>query len=164
MDLQQYGLRGVEDVSDIQDAGHRRLFEGWMRAAETGLARASAFDPLDYLDTAKRWTLLDVIDGGADFRLRFQGPDVVGYIGIEATGRLISEVSDQTDPKLLSRMAEMLSKALESGRPVLNGPQKSTITHKDWIIVSSITLPLSDTGETLDRILIAATYDRGATG
>lgn len=73
----------------------------WMRLRETkdrdgqDLPSHIDFDPLAISVTLPYVMLLDVIDGGADFRYRVYGREIAERFGRDLTGKLLSETSVQ---------------------------------------------------------------------
>ena len=57
-----------------------------------GLPPASAIDPVEMRPALGYIMLLDVLDGGADFRYRLYGTRIVERTGVDWTGRLVSEM------------------------------------------------------------------------
>lgn len=165
MDLNadRFSAAEVHAPEQIASDNLRAIYLEWAVAAANGLPSAAAFDPLDHLETAPRWTILDAVPGENDYILRFQGTEVVRLTGIEGTGRRMSEMSDAIGAKLLSRVFDTAKRALNSGRPMLVGPARSAVEGKSWVITTSVTLPLSVSGKALDRVLIIANYDMSGT-
>ncbi len=77
---------------DLPDPKLQRLIEYWRSLApEGGIASARAVDPLDIAFILGHVLLLDVLDGGNDFRYRVYGTSVAEYVGVDMTGRRTSE-------------------------------------------------------------------------
>ncbi len=158
-EIDDFRAKEVRDANDIPDENLRLIYQAWVEAAASNtLPAASSFDPINHLDTATRWTILDAVKGAKDFVLRFQGTEVVRMTGTEGTGQRLTSLAEEIGPKLLARVIDTCSWALRRGRPILVGPAKSAVQGKSWVISTSLTLPLSRSGNELDRALIVANY------
>lgn len=72
----------------------RHLAVWWWQAAEAGGGPPSpdAVDPLLLRPALGAVSLLDVYDGGRDFRIRLHGSIVSGALGMDMTGMLVSKM------------------------------------------------------------------------
>lgn len=134
LNVDYYSAAEVHAPEQIGAENLRSIYLEWVNAAaKDRLPSAATFDPLDHLETATRWTVLDAVPGKSDFVLRFQGTEVVHLTGVEGTGKRLTEIADLIGSKLLVRVIETASRALNSGRPMLVGPMRSAVKGKDWV-------------------------------
>lgn len=91
------GARLVELLVDPgRDALHvdvlRRLYDYFQARQVGGVLPMSTFDPLDLGPLLGDLQLLDVVEGGRDFRYRVHGTRSAGRSGFDMTGKLVSEM------------------------------------------------------------------------
>src|SRR5579871_1842258 len=63
--------------------------------------------------------MIDVVDGGKDFRFRFAGERVIQFMGRRLAGSLLSE---QTSNPFFERMRAIFSSCVSTKAPVSRGP------------------------------------------
>lgn len=91
--------------------------------------------------------ILDVVEP-CQFRYRFVGTAIDGHIGEPLTGHMIHDVRKG---KLLETLTEFFGTTLETGRAGFATTQMPTDT-RDHMLYHRLSLPLSDNGETVDKI------------
>lgn len=92
--------------------------------------------------------LVDVIDGGRDFRYRLYGTIVAAHFGFDLTGRLVSECTDLIGPMPLQEYR----RAAETGRP--DAVARISPAARDHLQMDKLALPLAtDDGGSIVRIL-----------
>lgn len=92
--------------------------------------------------------LLDVVEGGRDFRYRVYGTIVVEHFGFDLTGRLVGECADQIGPKPLLEYRRVA----ESGRP--EAVARISPAARDYLQMDKLALPLAAAdGGPVTRIL-----------
>ena len=111
----------VNEVACLPDAmpdPMRRSFELWRSwAGETAYPRWADVDLVQLPSRAIPMTsVVDVIDGGADFVYRFYGTGMVGIYTVDETGKRLSET---LGPSFIDATAQQLGAVLESGAPRL---------------------------------------------
>lgn len=95
----------------------RRLLAFWdARRGGRSMPERKDFDPLDMKPWLSRLMLIEVIDGGRDFRYRLVGTDVTEKLGYEITGKLLSTVP--SSPGKVPEFLEEHRVAVRTGRPV----------------------------------------------
>ena len=105
------------------------------------------FDPLDLRRWLGRLQVLDVIDGGQDFRYRLHGTLLVELFGRDLTGRHLSELGHAADA--LRREYDACAR---ERMPVAICSQP--IPEKDHWIIDQLILPLAEDGVQVDRLLV----------
>ncbi|MFN4088870.1 MAG: PAS domain-containing protein [Alphaproteobacteria bacterium] len=82
------------DGSDVPEPELRFLLEFWhTHKGPSGLLPRAAIDPLALRPALGVIMLLDVLDGGADFRYRLYGTTIAERTGFDWTGRRLSEMA-----------------------------------------------------------------------
>jgi hypothetical protein len=94
------------------------------------------------------WTwLVDVIDGGKDYRFRVAGDRIVEYLGSRHAGKNLSELRG---PAFFELMHEIFSYTVKYKRPIAHGPLRSS--HRTSLESEVLVLPLSDDGENVTAL------------
>ncbi len=98
--------------------------------------------------------LLDVLDGGEDFRFRLAGTEVVHAVGFEFTGVRLSEKRDELDvPELIDSYRTCVA----SRRPLVYSGTLARFD-KQFVAYERVTLPLADSDGTVSRLLGALDF------
>lgn len=92
--------------------------------------------------------LLDVIDGGSDFRYRLHGAKLVTMFGHDLTGGVVSALKVRNVDALLAE-----------GRMAVNGRrfvyiEDGIVAEKSFIRTSKLILPLANDGHAVDMLLV----------
>jgi hypothetical protein len=90
--------------------------------------------------------MIDVIDGGKDFRFRFAGDRVIQFMGRRYAGEVLS---DHVDVLFFQRMKAILAECVNRKAPVAVGPLRSNLPDKDHLEMEVVVMPLSEDGETV---------------
>ncbi|HWA92438.1 MAG TPA: PAS domain-containing protein [Rhizomicrobium sp.] len=88
--------------------------------------------------------MIDVVDGGRDFRFRIAGDRIIQFMGRRYAGSLLSEFAEQP---FFQHMREILTTSVRSKRPFVAGPGRSRMPGKEHVELEVLVLPLSDDGE-----------------
>lgn len=104
--------------------------------------------PLDLRPWLGRTHLLEVIDGGADFLYRVHGTEIVRRIGVEMTGR---RISDWGEPNRTHAFA-IYRAALAAGKPYLEARDENFENKVAGFL--RLVLPLSDAGGRISHLLV----------
>jgi hypothetical protein len=83
--------------------------------------------------------LLEVVEGGRDFRFRVVGSDFLKSLGYDVTGQCVSEL---TDPILRERTLAALRRVVETGKPVRTTGDFLVRARIDYARIEKIFLPL----------------------
>ena len=92
-------------------------------------------------------TLVDVIDGGKDYRLRYVGRNIINN-QILKVGQLQSEMPAQQGQEIIKGR---YSRVVEQRRPVFQRYVYTSI-QGDKRLIEAISCPLSDDGETINKL------------
>ena len=90
--------------------------------------------------------MIDVIDGGRDFRFRFAGDRIIQFMGRRYAGMLLSE---HIESPFFQRMRAILLECVRGKAPVAVGPLRSNLPGKDFLEIEVVVMPLSEDGETV---------------
>ncbi len=135
----------------IADPAQRALYLYWReRAGARPMPARADLDPLDMPKAAlKDMGLMNVIDGGRDFRYRLVGTNNVSRMGVDITGYLASEVYRGDYRGFLMgiyrEVVEKKSCILSIGQFSIAGPSNLRTTR--------LLMPLSSDGSQVDMIM-----------
>ena len=108
------------------------------------------FDPFALRPWLGRLILLDVIDGGEDFRYRLHGTWLVELFGRDLTGKRLSELRYP-----VARLWYEYQTCVRDRRPL--SIVSKTLSEKNHHIIDKVILPLADDGVIVDRLLVGIT-------
>lgn len=130
----------------------RPLFDLWnaMRAGRAMPARRD-LGPVELRPWLAQIMLLEVVDGGRDFRVRLLGTDAVQGVGIDMTGKLLSELPAR--PDIVAGFLAEYRAVATSARPGRNLHDYISPTSGRRVLFERLALPLSDDGATVNMIL-----------
>jgi hypothetical protein len=103
----------------------------------------------------KNMTLIQVLDGGQDFRYRVSGDQVNLQQGMNLQGKTLTEI-DGYIPNYGSHLRKLYQRVLRHREPLayrglyFRPADQHTFSHE------SIMAPLSDDGETIDHLIVVA--------
>lgn len=102
-----------------------------------------------------RVIMMDVIDGGQDFRYRLVGTEIVDAVGRDLTGRLVSDVdySGNRDGVLDTFRRPLLVRG-----PVFRRGAVLWRVDRNWRRYESVHCPLARDGETIDMTIGVQVY------
>lgn len=114
----------------------------------------SDIEPLDIPELLPQIILLDVDQEPWNFRFRLIGTNVVYHLTEDWTGSWFSEIGHMAPPSSIFTACVEVASSLQ---PLRNqtpyvGP------HSNFISSDDIILPLSDDGETVDKLLVFVEY------
>ncbi len=81
--------------------------------------------------------MIDVVDGGRDYRFRIAGDRVVQFMGRRYAGLLLSEFLDQP---FFQRMRAILEQSVKHKRPLAAGPMRSNMEGKEFLELEVVVL------------------------
>jgi len=137
-----------------------RLLAYWNARRGVRFAPARAdIDPADITALLPDIMMVDVLDGGRDFRFRLIGTRIVEGLGRDSTGRLFSELyADQ--PLARQRLGDRFQQVIKWRRPVFSRGRLYWVPDRGHKRFDSAHLPLSADGECVDIILAALIINR----
>jgi len=93
--------------------------------------------------------IVDVMDGGADFRFRLAGDRVIQFMGRRYAGSLLSE---HLKGAFFHRMKVLFTECARQRSPIAVGPEQTNMPGKEFLEIEVIALPLSEDGETVSGL------------
>jgi hypothetical protein len=149
-------LDPVPRERDIRDKHVRAFLQYWRRLHQNGrMPRRVDIDPVEVPQLLKYIVLMDVVDNGADFRFRLIGGHTVEMVGVNPTGRLLSDyVGDNNFGDFTLRLHRLM---MDWQVPIYNGGSHRTAygtTHS----CERIMCPLSEDGRTISTIASCAVF------
>ncbi|MGQ0677147.1 MAG: PAS domain-containing protein [Rhodospirillales bacterium] len=107
----------VVGEADIASAKLRELWRHWLALHRNGRPPSRAdFDPAAIPHLLPYLMLVDVVEGGKDFRYRLVGTHVARIHGADNTGRLVSHAFASPDA---AYVMQLYRRVVESGGPVV---------------------------------------------
>jgi hypothetical protein len=122
--------------------------------------RRSDIDPAELKPHLTGLLMLDVLDGGADFRYRLIGTAIVQGSGRDSTGRRMSELyADQ--PAVLQRLLDRFRRVVTEQRPIYTRGRIYWVPNREYRRFVTVAVPLSDDGRTVNIILSEMILSKG---
>ena len=143
-------IRWQPDAEHLQHAQLAFLLKHWRAlAGGRALPLSNQIDPIDLRPALGYVSILDVIDGGRDFRFRIHGTHSAAVAGFDMTSHLLSEARTRSHAAhyIFATYRAVVSRC----EPLLaeHGPAKAIAT-KSWY---RLLLPLGDTAGNVSRVL-----------
>lgn len=135
--------------------GNSRLVEAYRTWRDLAGARFAPsrkqITPAPFKAVLSTLFLVDVVDGGADFRLALAGDVVVRFLGSEYTvGKLLSEVSPSP---FRERSFRFFRQVVTERAPVVLGPVRTLHEQHGYFDNEAIVLPLSDAADAVTGLM-----------
>ena len=148
--MSELRARPIISRSEITNPKLAQLFDYWSskRAARFAPAR-SDIDPIDIPRLLPWVWLVDVIDGGNDFRGRLGGEKLVHFLGRQVTGKTLGAHSSNP---FFAKVAKAFSVVVANKQPLLRPAGPTNYAHKDIVETEVLLLPLSDNGTDVTQI------------
>jgi hypothetical protein len=148
-----YPQRIVRDPEQLVSERLQRLLAYWTSLKGTRLAPArSELNPADMRDQLGWIWLMDVLDGGEDFRFRMGGDRIIQFFGQRLAGATLNDVAAQY-PEFFGRFRNLVHLATYSGKPASGGPSQTAYEPRAYLEVEALMLPLSDDGKSVTGLL-----------
>lgn len=126
------------------------VYEAWKRTAAGRFAPKREEITPALLKSALAWIwMIDVIDGGRDFRFRIAGDRIIQFMGRRYAGHLLSEFAGQP---FFDHMHGILKACTEQKRPLMAGPGRSKMPGREFQELEVVALPLSEDGANVTTI------------
>ncbi|HEX2591739.1 MAG TPA: PAS domain-containing protein [Rhizomicrobium sp.] len=153
MDSQPSAHRIVESADGIASERLKRLFAYWTQLRGTRFApMRNEINPSDMREQLGWVWLMDVVDGGADFRFRMGGDRAVQYFGHHLAGATLKQIQPQA-PQFFGRFFDLVSLCVKQGKPAGAGPSQTAYPPRAFLEVEVLVLPLSDDGSTVTGVI-----------
>lgn len=134
----------------------RLLLDYWNGKRIAGCLPARAdLDPLEIRHLLPDLLIFDLVDGGADFRVRLVGTGVVEAFGFDGTGKLLSTLFK---PVVSNEALRLYRLAAEWGAPMVLRATMHYWRHRDHIAYECLHLPLATDGATVDKLLMGFSF------
>lgn len=144
------------DAGNIETPEAKLLFTYWLAKRGNRLAPSRAeISPKDIRTLLPSVHLYDVEDEGRSFRIRVVGTRIVAAIGGDPTGNALT--ADDTEPMYVRTFA-FLSTAYRHRRPIRSSTDRTTAPKRNYLAAESLTLPLSDDGETINKMMVCTIF------
>jgi hypothetical protein len=125
----------------------------WDRKRGDRLApRRSDIDPTEIPTHLANLHMMDVLDGGADFRYRLIGTAIVEGLGRDNTGKRLSELYADR-PEVLHKLVARFALVANERRPIFSRGRIWWLPDRSYRRFAGSSLPLSDDGVTVNIIL-----------
>lgn len=127
-------------------------YRAWLKLANGRFAPTrSEISPRVFKPVLPTVFLLDVIDGGADFRLALGGDKIIRFLlNRLSPGMLLSEISGSL---FHERATRLLRYCVNTMLPVAGGPSQAVLEGREFLLLEVLALPLSNDGETVTTVL-----------
>jgi hypothetical protein len=136
--------------------------DAWKRVAAGRLApKREEITPALLRSVLPSIWMIDVVDGGTDFRFRFAGDRVIQFMGRRYAGALLSE---HIGNPFFQRMRAILVECVNRRVPVAVGPLRSNLEGKEFLEMEVAVMPLSEDGETVSCLFGAMDVRGVGTG
>lgn len=121
------------------------VLDAWKRMSDGRMAPKREEITPSLLRAALPWIwMIDVIDGGKDFRFRIAGERIIQFMGRRYAGELLSE---NLDNPFFQRMRGILIECTNHKKPVAVGPIRSNLKGKEFFEMEIVVMPLSEDGQ-----------------
>ena len=153
MDSPTPSQRIVETADAITSERLKSLFAYWTRLRGGRFAPPrSELKPAQMREQLGWLWLMDVVDGGHDFRFRMGGDRVIQFFGRRLAGTTLRALQPAS-PAFYGRFFDLVSLATNNGKPVLGGPTQTAYEPRAFLEVEALILPLSDDGKMVTGLL-----------
>lgn len=126
------------------------VLDAWKRTAGNRMAPKREEITPSLLRTALPWIwMIDVIDGGKDFRFRIAGERVIEFMGRRHAGELLS---DNLENPFFQRMRGILLECHKHKKPVAVGPIRSNLKGKEFFEMEVVVMPVSEDGQNVTTL------------
>jgi hypothetical protein len=138
-------------ATDIADARLRSLFELWdERRDGMPMPNRASIDVLELKAWLGNLLLIDVVEGGRDFRYRVYGSTLAQYYGRDLTGKTLAEARAETRELVRQEYRTVTTE----GRPLLVLRNRQ-VRHRQ-ARVAKLILPLTCDGLSVGMLLVGA--------
>lgn len=155
MSTSDMDLIDERDVASPMVAGFTAYWRG--KAPDGGIPARESMPPEELKPWFGHIQIVEVIDGGADFRHRLVGTGITEIVGRDLTGKLVSECEYAIGTeRMLERYRDTLTRrslVFRSGRIVW-------AKNREWIGFEMVTAPLADADGAVIQLLSVLSFDR----
>jgi hypothetical protein len=131
----------------------QELVDYWQQKRRGRMVPArSDIDPMELRPHLPHIFMMDVLDGGLDFRFRLVGTSIVQGLGHDNTGKTLSELYGDR-PDVLRKILARFILAVQERRPIFARGNIWWLPDRSFHRYAIGLLPLSSDGATVDIIL-----------
>jgi len=142
--------RPLADGAEIASPKLAKLFAYWSAKAQGRFAPPrSDINPAEIPRLLPWVWLIDVIDGGADFRFRIGGEKLLDFIGHRMTGE---RIGPHRERPFFGTVAQAFAACVDAKRPLLRPHARTRYEQRGAIETEALLLPLSDNGTDVTQI------------
>ncbi|MEX0694057.1 MAG: PAS domain-containing protein [Rhodospirillales bacterium] len=135
----------------------KMLYEYWdMKRGTRAYPAWRDIDLLDLWQIASCLIVKDVLDNGADFLNRYWGTQIAMRAGFDATGRTHTSIYNNQP---LGPQMETYREVVSKKAPNTVYRSSSFIAGREYVVYHALNLPLGDSDEKVDHILIVVDYE-----
>jgi hypothetical protein len=143
----------MEIIVEPESAMLRELVSYWDKKRGARFApRRADIDPIEIPSHLSHIHMMDVLDGGTDFRYRLVGTAIVEGLGRDNTGKRLSELYGDR-PEVLRRFVARFALVVNEKRPVFSRGHIWWLPDRSYRRYAGGSVPLSDDGLTVNMIL-----------
>ncbi len=129
----------------------RQIYDLWRELASDRVGPSRSALTLQRLKRAASWTfLVEVIDGGADFRFGFAGDEIMEFLRIPCASKTVSGMRNIS---FFATAENLFRRCVETGKPLVSGPTQTHYPNRTYLERQVLLLPLSEDGASVSGIL-----------
>ena len=140
----------IGDGREILNPKLGRLFAYWRSKQRGQIAPARRdIDPAEIPRLLPWVWLVDVVDGGSDFRFRIGGEKLVEFLGRRMTGETTNALASSP---FFSNIAQAFAQCVRERRPILRPLARTAHEQRNYLETEAVFLPLSENGADISQI------------
>lgn len=140
----------MRSVDHLESAMLIEVLSAWRRVGASRMAPKREEMTPALLKSALPWIwMIDVVDGGKDFRFRIAGDRIIQFMGRRYAGHLVSEFADKP---FFGQMRTILVEAMTRKTPMMAGPGRTALEGREYLEVEVLVLPLSEDGQNVTTL------------
>ena len=157
-DLVQPPAAGPKPAQQLNSAPLANSYRAWraLRGERFAPSRKE-IEPVQFKSMLGSMFIMDVVDGGTDFRFVLGGERVASFMGKRLRGTLLSE---QPRTPIFEGMAQLYRQCVRSKEPLAVGPMRTVRDGVDCREMEVLVLPLSDDGKSVTSLLGAIHFSQ----
>jgi hypothetical protein len=149
------------DMETLREPLMRSLHAYWnSRRSERLMPARADIDIADIPTLLQYVFLIDVLDGGLDFRFRVAGTHMRDVTGDEVTGQHVAEAFPE---QFGTAVRQIWSRVIDSRRPVA-GRGRLWVPGREHVTWEGVALPLAEAGGDVNMLLGGIVFNLGRRG
>jgi hypothetical protein len=122
----------------------KRVYDAWESLRSAGIGpKRDELSPALLRGVLAYTFVIDVVDGGKDFRFRFAGDRIIQFMGRRFAGMLLSELGGSP---FFDNMRAMYVGCVAAKAPISSGIRQVTYPGKEFLELEAMVVPLSENG------------------